>query len=80
MPLGPNAKRYIDLGKQLNDEFSKQGVRIQVVLAFSEPSTTSVIVGIGVGVAVQIVSKVIDQLLDLRLCGTDAAARVLLQA
>jgi len=64
--LGPNAKQYIDMGKQLQGEFAKQGVRIQVPLLFAEPISTTVLVAIGSAVSAHILCKVIDRLLSLR--------------
>lgn len=64
--LGPNTKGYKDLGNQLENELAKQGVKVEVVLCFSEPSTTTVLLGIGAGVVGPIVWKVIERLLDLR--------------
>ncbi|MCJ7458241.1 MAG: hypothetical protein MUP17_04540 [candidate division Zixibacteria bacterium] len=63
---GPNETQYINLGNQLKDELAKQGITVQVPILFSEPLTTTVLVAIGAGISVHILSKVIDRLLGLR--------------
>lgn len=64
--LGPTEMQYINLGNQLKDEFAKQGVTVQIPLLFSEPNTSTVLILIGVGISIHILSKLIDRFLDLR--------------
>jgi len=57
---------YGALQDELRDEFEQHGTVIQVVRLYSEATITTVAVTIGVGVAVHLLSKLIDRLIKVR--------------
>jgi len=63
---GPSGRLYGALQDELRDEFEQHGTVIQVVRLYSEATITTVAVTIGVGVAVHLLSKLIDRLIKVR--------------
>ena len=63
---GPSGRLYAELQDELRDEFEQQGTVIQVVRLYSEPTLTTVAITIGVGVAIHLLSKLIDRLMKVR--------------
>lgn len=63
---GPSGRLYGEVQDELRDEFEQQGTIIQVVRLYSEPTVTTVAIMIGIGVAIHLLSKLIDRVMKVR--------------
>lgn len=66
MPIGPKSGPYVDLEKELEEEFRREGAYFNHVDAFAEQTITTVAITIGTGVALHLIIKFLEKMLDIR--------------